>query len=152
MEIVSWLLLLPVAVFPYSLFLFPFRDFGTVELYWLIGLAGALLLFLTRRGWDARKMALSGMVVKLVQIPAYITWFVLGIAMFLFMGPLLSFLMDTMTIILSGLVGLAAVLRCKREGILTGKQALLHGVLQFIFCADVVSAIILYRKTKEVSK
>ena len=54
-----------------------------------------------------------------------------------------------MTIALSGLVGLAAVLRCRMEGRLTARAAIVNGILQFVFCADVISAIWVYRNTKE---
>lgn len=156
MAIVNSLLLSMAAIFPYSPWIFAEaldKDPWTAVLwFWLAALAAALALFLTRKGWSARQLARAGMWVKLVQIPAYVMWFVLGAALFLFMGPLLAFLVDAMTILLSGLIGLAAVLRCRREGILTVRQAVIHGILQFVFCADVFSAVILYRKTKEVSQ
>lgn len=120
-------------------------------LLWLAGLAAGLAVLLARNRWTVRELARVNLFIKLVHIPAYVFWFAAGILFFLFMGAPLAFFMDVMAISLSGLVGLAAVTRCKKEGVLTGKQAVIHGILQFIFCADVVSAIILYRKTREVS-
>ena len=55
--------------------------------------------------------------------------------------------MDAMAIDLSGLVGLAAVLRCRTEGRLTRKAAILNGILQFVFCADVCSAVWVFYKS-----
>ncbi len=43
----------------------------------------------------------------------------------------------------------AAVVRCRVEGRLTAKAAVVNGILQFVFCADVFSAIWVYRNTKE---
>lgn len=155
MKVIKWAPLLLVAVFPYSPLIFVDlldRDpWGAVLWFWLVGLAAAVALCFTRKGWGARQLARASMLVKLVQIPAYVLWFLLGAATFLFMGPLLAFLVDAMTIFLSGLVGLAAVLRCRKSGILTRKQTILYAILQFLFCIDVISAIFLYRKAKEVS-
>lgn len=155
MAMVNFVLLSLVAIFPYSPWMFAEAvgkdPWIAVLWFWAADLAAAIALLMTRKGWSARRQARATMWVKLVQIPAYVMWFVLGAALFLFMGPLLAFLVDAMTIIVSGLVGLGTVFRCRKEGILTGKQTVTHGILQFVFCADVVSAIILYRKTKEVS-
>ena len=90
------------------------------------------------------------MLIKLFHIQNYIVLF-LG-AMLLFaipMVPVLIWVVDVMTIALSGLVGLAAVLRCRVEGRLTNKAAAVNGILQFVFCADIISAIWVYRNTKE---
>ena len=157
MRFLKWLLLLPVVVFPYSFFFVPDHPSGNGWIrpgrLWLVGLVCALALIVLSLwgGWRARSMAMASMMVKLLQIPAYVIWFLIGVILIVFLGPILTLLVDTMAIALSGLVGLAAVVRCKQEGVLTGKQAVLYGVLQFVFCADVISAIILYRKTKEVS-
>ena len=157
MRYVKWLLLLPVLLFPYSFWFMPAHPSGNGWIQpgrlWLLGLVCALaVLGLGLWGrWSPRSMALAGMVVKLLQIPAYVIWFLVGVLLIVFMGPILTLLVDTMTIALTGLVGLAAVARCKQAGLLTWKQAVVHGVLQFVFCADVISAVILYQKTiKEV--
>lgn len=120
-----------------------------VWLFRLAGLAAALALFFTRSRWKGRELALAGMLIKLVQIPAYVLWFAVGMMFFLFMGPVLAFFVDMQTILLSGLVGLAAVLRCKAEGKLERKAVVIHGILQFIFCADVFSAVWVYRKSRK---
>lgn len=45
----------------------------------------------------------------------------------------------------ASLTGLAAVLRYRREDRLTSTQAVVYGILQFVFLADVVCAILLCR-------
>lgn len=158
MKVAKWLLLLPIVLFPYGFWASMWLKLPGREdlwlLLWPIGLIGALfILYFTHKGeLETHSIALANMVVKLLQIPAYALWFVMGAAMFLFGFFMVSFIVDVLTIALSGLVGLGAVLRCKKEGLLNGKQALVYGILQFVFCADVFSAIILYRKTKEVSQ
>ena len=116
---------------------------------WLVGLTCALLTFLLRDHWTARELALSNMLIKLIHIPSYVVWFIIGVAFVIFMGPVWAFIIDAMTIALSGLVGLIAAFCCKKEGSLTGQQTVLYGILQFIFVVDVISAIVLYCKAKE---
>lgn len=154
MKAVKWVALLLVGMFPYSplCLMMVEGDFRTVELFWWVGLGAAAVLFFLRKRWSAQELAQASMWIKLIQIPAYIFWFIVGAALFLFMGPLLAFVIDVMAILLTGILGLVAVLQCRREGILTRGQAVLYGILQFFFCVDIVAAIILYRKTKEVLK
>ncbi len=120
--------------------------------FWLLGLAGAVVtLWQSLRGrWEGRKLALASMLIKLFHIQNYIVLF-LG-AMFLFaipMVPVLIWVVDVLTIFLSGLVGLAAVFRCRVEGRLSNRTAVVNGILQFLFCVDIFSAIWVYRNTKE---
>lgn len=153
--------LLPVAAFPYMIWLVGMIDEGLhispviqIALYWLLGLAGAVIVFWqsVRGGWEGRKLALASMIVKLFQIQNYVTLFLGGAGLGLLFPAIavLIWLLDVMTIFLTGLVGLAAVLRCRAEGRLTTKAAIVNGILQFVFCADVFSAVWVYRNTKEV--
>lgn len=156
----KWIPPLYTAVFPYvclaALYGEPLRDifprhpFRLVGLAWAVGLAAALVVLFTRNRWTARELARANMLIKLVHIPAYVFWFAVGILFFLFMGAPLSFVMDVMAIILSGIVGLAAVLRCRVEGRLTTKAAVVNGILQFVFCADVFSVVWVYIKSRKV--
>ena len=101
---------------------------------------------------NARELVRENMTVKLIYVPAYIFHFALGIV-----GLMLSvwgiglivwaILVDFVAITLSGTIGLSAALRCKREGLLTAKAALACALLSFIFCADVATAVVLYRRT-----
>ncbi len=164
MKAAKWLPLLPAAVFPYTIWVVgSMTDVGgsapptlspvvLLLLLWLLGLiGGVVILWQSLRGeWEGRKLALVSMLIKLFHIQNYIVLF-LG-AMLLFaipMVPVLIWVVDVMTIALSGLVGLAAVLRCRVEGRLTNKAAAVNGILQFVFCADIISAIWVYRNTKE---
>lgn len=155
MKYLKWLLFLPIAGFPYVLFLvlYGHGDFwGALSVTWLTGLICALVVLFVRRLWSVQALSLTAMIVKLLQIPAYVMWFLFAMVAFLFGGPVIAFFFDVLTIILSGLLGLAGVLRTREEGKLTTPQAVGYGILQFIFCVDIVSAILVYcasRKHKE---
>ena len=88
--------------------------------------------------------------IKLAHIPAYLALFALGL-MFLVTIFTIGFTLfivfwDCLAIAFSGAVGTAAAYRCYRGGILTRTEWIVHTVLQFVFCADVVSAVIVCRK------
>ena len=52
--------------------------------------------------------------------------------------------------VLSGLVGLSGVMISVKEKKIPINKAILHGILQFVFCADIFSAIVLYRTVKAI--
>lgn len=121
---------------------------------WLVGLVCALLLFI--RAGDALEAARTGMALKLAQIPAYLVIFGVGLAcvitIFTIGISLLLALLDMASLFLTGLVGLGAVQRCRRAGLLTGRQAVFHGLLQFVPCADVVSSVMVFRRVKAATR
>ena len=158
--------LLPVAAFPFTIWLVggmlggtepgPVNPLLLIALFWLLGLAGAVIVLwqAVRGKWQGRKLALASMLIKLLHIQNYVTLFfgaaLMVVIPFLFpMVAALAWVVDVLTIILSGAVGLAAVVRCRMEGRVTAKAAVVNGILQFVFCADVVSAIWVYRNSKE---
>lgn len=94
----------------------------------------------------------SNMIIKLIHIPAYLLIFAFGLicslTIFTIGITIALVILDIMTIILSGLIGVGGILRGLREHKLSIRNALLHSILQFVFCADIISSIILYRKIK----
>lgn len=88
------------------------------------------------KGWGARQTAFFNMLIKLVQIPAYLAIFVLGV-LFSLQFSLMLFcffvLFDCITIFLTGLVGLTANLRLYKERKCSGSFAALNSVCQFVF-------------------
>lgn len=92
------------------------------------------------------------MVIKLIHIPAYLLIFLFGIASFItiftFAFSAVFVVLDCLTICLTGIIGLASVFRSVMEKKLSKTAGVVHGFLQFIFCADVISAIILYITVK----
>ncbi len=90
------------------------------------------------------------MIIKLFQVPAYLFIFVVGLACMVTIFSMgISFFLiafDGISIFLSGLVGISAVKCNYTNGILSKKELLFYGVLQFIFCVDVICAIFLWKK------
>lgn len=54
--------------------------------------------------------------------------------------------MDCLTITLSGLVGVVGIIKSLKENKITKETAVIHGALQFVFCVDVISSILIYRR------
>lgn len=126
---------------------------GLVALY-ALALVCVIIVFiasLAGKGNPLKRLRVN-MVVKLIHIPAYILIFVIGFlclfTIFTFGISIVLMVLDAFTILLSGLIGLSGVIRSYKENIISKRTAKIHGVLQFVFCADVVSAIILYGTVK----
>lgn len=107
----------------------------------------------------ARKLAFYDMVIKLFHIPFYLCVFVVGIVCivamvvpaFVLVSPLIImmlFVIDCFLMLTSSMYGLSAAIKSSRQGMISKKAALLHGIFHCIFVADIISAIILYRKIK----
>lgn len=105
--------------------------------------------------WNAQELLCINMVIKLIHIPAYLLIFFIGLAslitIFTFAISIFLMFLDGMTILLSGLIGLGGVIRSLKENKLSKRAAVIHGILQFVFCADIISSIIIY-KTVKISK
>lgn len=167
----KFILLLPCTIFPYSLFmgLYDFikgignlgESFSFLPWLFMVSLiCNVIFLVLSiYKKWDCKKVALYNMVLKIVQIPAYIAVFLLGALSFstLFTMGLAAvfFLFDCASIFLTGLIGVTSVARCYADRIISKRFSIINGLLQFVFCADVISSIIIFvqakRKHKSVS-
>lgn len=90
------------------------------------------------------------MVIKLIHIPAYIAIFLFGLLCMLTIFTVgISFVLviyDVLAILFSGMIGLVGVIQAFREKKLSLGKAVTHGIFQFVFCIDVISSIIVYRK------
>lgn len=104
----------------------------------------------------ARQAARMNLIIKGIQIPAYIMHFILG-----FMGLALSvwgigfilwaILIDLLTILLTGISSIGCSIRMRKEGLLSTAAAILMGIGCFVYCVDVVIAIayvVIARKRK----
>lgn len=102
----------------------------------------------------AGELAKANRMIKLAHIPAYVFHFALGIlglvASVWGIGLILwAIVIDFLTIILSGTVGLSASLCARREGLLTNGESVAYAVLSFVYCADVAAAIVFCGKLKK---
>lgn len=100
--------------------------------------------------------AALSMAIKLVQIPAYIVIFVMGIifSITVFGIPfvIIFVVYDICSIAMTGLVGACAMYNNFRSGNLPLLNAALFAVCQFIFCVDIVFAIIAFVTVKKKAK
>ena len=141
-----FLLLIPVMIQPYILLFALYSIFINqyiVERFF--GGNGLWLLFVI---FVTIVISFICTLIKLVQIPAYLAIFVLGVLFFLtiftYAFSVFFVLFDCITIFLTGLVGLTANLRLYKERKCSGSFAALNSVCQFVFCIDVISAVIVY--------
>lgn len=88
------------------------------------------------------------MVVKLIQIPAYIAIFFLSVLCFSMLFTIgiavVLLLFDCASILLTGLIGVASIIRCYSNNIISKNFSVVNWVLQFVFCVDVISAIVIF--------
>ncbi len=106
--------------------------------------------------WDALSLAKTVMIIKLIQIPAYVLIFALGVflAITIFAFPLSIglFLFDCFSLFLTGALVVSAAINSIKQGLFKLKDILWVMILQFFFCADVISSIIFYVKLKKHSR
>ena len=165
----SYKLLIMTRIFPYLLTIYLFVQ--VVLPYWIPGYSGipylgpfwllALVLsvialiqviikgvcVLKDDTYTAQDLLKSNRNLKLMQIPAYICNFILAVmalvtVLFSIITGMIVFL-DVLSIVLSGIWGTFCMFKLKKEqGISMGKT-ILYSLLQFIFCIDVISAVLI---------
>lgn len=113
-------------------------------------LVNMLFVLSARHGkWTSQELCRTNMIVKLVQIPAYLFIFVVGLlcAMMIFtIGISFAFvLLDIFSIGMTGLFACSAFCALKKEQKISGKMQLVCSLASFLFCADIIIALIGYR-------
>jgi len=167
----KWIFALPIMVFPYLLLailgcifsgflietLFQNNIFCCIlalAIFAAVALLGVILIwvFYLPRRERASSVALLALLIKLVHIPAYVIIFVLGLLFMITIftvGFSLAFvLFDLVTIFLSGSVGMLAVWKFYAEERINLAECFLHSILQFVFCLDVINAVIVYVRAR----
>lgn len=105
-------------------------------------------------------LAFWNMLIKLIHIPFYLGVFLLGVLsllvmvvpVFIFLSPVLIFslfLVDAFLMITSSMYGVNALIRAGKRQIVSKKYVVINIILQFLFVADVISAIVLYIKVRK---
>ena len=123
-------------------------------LYYILAVALSIVCFVVSiyAKWDALSLAMAAMVTTLAQIPAYILIFVLGfmflITIFTYPFSIALFMLDCLSMFLTGLWVVASVLSAIRNNIFSFKEIFWVILLQFVFCADVISSVVFYNKLK----
>lgn len=106
--------------------------------------------------WDAKTTAFISMMIKLLQIPAYIAMLFMGMigtfTIFLIALPFVIISINLITIFMTGIIATAACIAGCREKKLKAEEALAFSIGQFFFCADIVICIIVYVKIRKAEK
>lgn len=176
-EFLKYLKMIPVIIYPYIyvLILAIFLLFAGIlpEDYTDVALIGLLIVAVIYNLYSfiivivnavqaakgimtARQAARMNLIIKCVQIPAYIMHFILGfigLAMSVWgIGFLLwAVLIDLLTILLTGISSIGCSVRMRKEGLVSLPGAIFMGVGCFIYCVDVVIAIVYVVKARKKS-
>lgn len=105
-------------------------------------------------------LAFWNMLIKLIHIPFYLGVFLLGVLfllvavvpVFTLLSPFLILfliLVDVFLMITSSMYGVNALTQAGMKQVVSKKYVIINIILQFLFIADVISAIALYIKVKK---
>ena len=128
---------------------------ATLIIYLLLTIALGIACFFisTFKFRDALSTAKTAMLIKLIQIPAYIMIFVLGVAMTIAIWTIpftiALFWIDCLCLFLTSLPVISSIICAVRHGTMKFQEVIWVIILQFVFCADVVASIIYYKKLKK---
>lgn len=140
-----------------------FRNFGLLVPFFMIAytifaliLSLVFLILNDIESYDAKSLARTALIIKLVQIPAYIASFILGVifsvTIFLVALAALYLIINYAALISTGYLNISAVVSAERENLITPKAAVAVSITQLIFCIDVISSIIFYISIKKRAK
>lgn len=109
---------------------------------------------LPRKGYAQRQLLFWNMLLKLCNIPFYVLVFLMGMMMSVFVIPLLPILVlvDYTVLLPSTMYGVSGLLQARRARGISKKALLFHGIMQFMFCLDVCSAVWLYVSLRRAEK
>lgn len=150
---------LPITLYPYGymisiavMLIFDSEDAGLIPFIVFLVLhplvwAALIANFRSMKAVEPKSIATLNMVNKLVQIPAYIFHFIVGlfgaalsiwgIGFFLF-----AIIIDIISIVISGTFSLAATIELYKQKKITLALAIFAAVASYIYCIDVVAVII----------
>ena len=101
---------------------------------------------------EALALAKTQMIMRLVQIPAYVLVFFMGVmGMFLIFTigiSLALFLFDIISITVTGIASVAVYSILADLKMISKKQKLLYSIGGFIYVLDVIAAFLCYKKVK----
>ena len=123
----------------------------------LIGVLSIVCFFVSIfKKWDAISLAKTAMIMKLAQAPAYVLIFALGvvfvITIFTIPFSIGLFVIDCLSVFITGLFVISSVITAIRNNTFTLKEVIWVILLQFVFCADVISSVVFYIKLKRANK
>lgn len=100
-------------------------------------------------GWNSQELAKMNMIVKLIQIPAYLFIFVVGLLCGMMIFTIgISFVLlvlDIFSIGMTGIFASCAFYTLKQEQKISGNMQVLYSLASFLFCVDIIIAVVGYR-------
>lgn len=162
------LLVLPAAVLQYMIFISTVCMFfsGTKPMLFLLTAVITAVLFpvsilcnvafvvLSREESELKAMK-AALILKLVQIPAYIGIFGLGLMCMLtiFTVPVILVLsaLDFVSLCICAVISLPAIIKCRTSQMISKPTFVISSIFQFVFCLDIISTFAVYVKIKNRS-
>ncbi|MBQ3567038.1 MAG: hypothetical protein IJA12_07655 [Oscillospiraceae bacterium] len=153
---IKYLKLFPTMLFPYYcivMALLPFDISFELIVFLILTFTVVISVLTVKTDDSAKSVAKQNLIVKAVQIPAYIFYFIFGIMGFLtgIWGIMLlsvAIVTDLITIILTGIFAIGCNIKIYKQGVISKKTAVITSILSFVYCADLVVAIMLFLKSK----
>lgn len=121
---------------------------------WISALICAVFISIVSRikKFSGLEMAKLNMLIKIIQIPAYILIFIFSILSFITIftiGFSVAFwIIDVVSVVLTGIIGASAVRLNFCQGAINKSEARIYTFTQFVFCLDVIIAILVFTKSK----
>ena len=103
---------------------------------------------------EAYELIKTQRTMRFVQLPLYVLLFLVAvfflIISFFMAGVTLAIaLFDILAIILTGLYSIPVYVSLRKNGLISESDAVLYGIFSFIFCIDVVVAVLCCNKVKK---
>lgn len=106
---------------------------------------------LAARGESGKKLLYWDMLLKLCNIPIYIAVFIIGAFSYMFSMFPANFLIiipwvifDYILLLPSTMYGISGLIQARREKKISTATAVVNGILHFLFCTDVISAVVIF--------
>ena len=110
--------------------------------------------FLPKTGCNGNRILFWCMLLKICNIPVFLLIFIITLGLFVVIIPLipLLFIFDCFLLLSTSMYGISGLIKCRKEGRISAKVMTVNIILQFLFCADVLSAVYCFVRTQERRK
>lgn len=99
---------------------------------------------------NAISLAKIQMIIRLIQIPAYVIIFLMGIAciitIFTIGISIALVILDFISIVTTGISSIAVYTILYKCNLISNKEKNIYSILSFVYCLDVIVSVISYRK------
>ena len=102
------------------------------------------------------RLARTQMIMRIIQVPFFVVIFIFGcmclLTIFTFAATFVLAFLDLISIITTGLCSIAVYHEMRKSGLISQNEQVAYSILAFIFCADVVVAIVAFVRARGVKK